>query len=316
MSANVETMFYVSNEANQRFVPWHGLGNPVENALNSKEAIEMAGLDWTVDSHPVFDHNGKVIPGYVANTRSNDDSVLGIVSNRYKIVQNVDAFNFTDSLIGDEVHYETAGSLKSGKCVWLLAKLPETQILGDKFVPYICFTNSHDGTGAIKACLTNIRVVCNNTLNIALSTASRSWSVRHVGDINGKLEEARTTLGLANDYMKAFDVEAERLASIKISENEVNKLLDKVFPVNYDTDSLRKIRNAQEMRDEFFRCYNMDDIANFKGTQYGIINAMTDMVGHSTPARLTSKYQENNWGKIMNGHPIVDTTYALLNAAA
>ena len=141
MSANVETMFYVSNEENERFVPWHGLGVSVEEAPTSKEAIELAGLNWKVESKPVFNENNEVIPGFIANTRNTDGKVFGIVSNRYNIVQNEDAFSFTDSLIGDGVRYETAGSLREGKTVWLLAKMPERKILGDKIDPYICFNN-------------------------------------------------------------------------------------------------------------------------------------------------------------------------------
>ena len=180
MSANVETMFSV------REVPWHGLGTIVEEAPTSKEAIELAGLNWKVESKPVFNEKNEEIPGFIANTRNTDGKVFGIVSNRYNIVQNEDAFSFTDSLIGEDVRYETAGSLREGRTVWLLAKMPERKILGDKFDPYICFTNSHDGFGAVKVCMTPIRVVCNNTLNLALSNANRMWSTRHIGDIQTK----------------------------------------------------------------------------------------------------------------------------------
>ena len=115
--------------------------------------------------------------------------VLGIVSDKYKIVQNHEAFDFTDSLIGEGCTYETAGSLKGGKKVFLLAKLPQKMIIEDAVDPYVCFTNSHDGFGAIQACMTPIRVVCNNTLNLALSKATRKWSTKHVGDIDNKLEK-------------------------------------------------------------------------------------------------------------------------------
>lgn len=129
---------------------------------------------------------------FFANVRSSDGAVLGVVSDRYQVVQNAEAFAFTDALIGGEgqVHYETAGSLMGGRKIWLLAKLPDTEIVGDKTEPYLCFSNTHDGSGAIRVCMTPIRVVCNNTLNIALNGAKRAWSVRHTGDIQAKLQDS------------------------------------------------------------------------------------------------------------------------------
>lgn len=309
MSANVETMFSV------REVPWHGLGTIVEEAPTSKEAIELAGLNWKVESKPVFNEKNEEIPGFIANTRNTDGKVFGIVSNRYNIVQNEDAFSFTDSLIGEDVRYETAGSLREGRTVWLLAKMPERKILGDKFDPYICFTNSHDGFGAVKVCMTSTRVVCNNTLNLALSTASRMWSTRHVGNIQEKLAEAQHTLKLANDYMNGLSEEAENLAMIKLSNNEIERMFDTIYPIKED-DTQRKKNNVLNLKENFFRCYNMEDIAQFKGTAWGVVNAVSDLVCHYAPARMTEKYQENNWGKIMTGHPMMDSFYKAIKSVA
>lgn len=313
MAHELESMFYVSNEQNGRFVPWHGLGTSVSEALTSAEAIKVAGLDWTVESKPILTVEAKVINGFKANTRSTDGTVLGIVSDRYQIVQNSEAFDFTDNLIGNGVTYETAGSLKNGKRVWLLAKLPSRMILDDKFDPYICFTNTHDGLGAIKVCMTPIRVVCNNTLNVALSNAKRSWSTKHVGDIQTKMREAKATLLMANEYMSELAIKADELANTKITEAQIDQVLTEVFPVSED-DSDRKKRNVKELKDNFMACYFAPDIAKFVGTQWGVINAMTDMVDHKIPKRATSTYAENNWGRIIDGHIIVDTTMLQLAA--
>ena len=310
MSANIESLYYVGREK-----PWHGLGTQVDEAPNSSEAIKLAGLDWDVISNPVYDGNGIEIPGFKANTRNSDNSVLGIVSDKYRIVQNSEAFEFTDSLIEtEEVKYETAGSLRKGKQIWLLAKMPERKILDDDFEPYICFSNTHDGTGAIKVCMTPIRVVCQNTLNMALNSASRSWSTKHMGDMAGKLHEAKVTLGLANKYMDKLSEEADKYANTKISDAEIEKVLEDLFPVDLNNDTKRKIENIQELKDNFYICYAMPDIAQYKGTQYGVINAMTDLVDHTAPRRLTANYQENNWGRIMQGHPFVDNLVTKLNA--
>ena len=188
MAANVETMMYVREK------PWHGLGTEVSDAPSSEDALRFAGLDWNVRQENVFNARGGIIKGFKANVRDSDDSVLGVVGDRYKVVQNIDAFKFTDDLIGGDVRYETAGSLRDGKQIWLLAKMPEQKIAGDVVEPYLCFTNAHDGSSGVRVCMTPVRVVCNNTLNVALATAKRTWSMRHTENVHERLNEARDCL--------------------------------------------------------------------------------------------------------------------------
>lgn len=311
MSANVETMMYVREK------PWHGLGTRVEEAPTSVDALRLAGLDWTVERHDVHLPTGAIIPNYKANVRSNDGSVLGVVSDQYKIVQNADAFAFTDALIGGEtpVRYDTAGSLRGGRKIWLLAKLPDTEIVGDKTEPYLCFSNTHDGGGAIRVCMTPVRVVCNNTLNIALNGAKRSWSVRHTGDIQAKLHEARMCLDMANKYMDRLGEYADQLANQTVKDEEIAKILDEMFPVTEDSSDREK-KNAEKARTEYMICYFAPDIAKFKGTAWGALNAMSDMVGHNAPRRQTANYRENNWGRIMDGHAMLDKMASLLVGAS
>ena len=303
MAALVESMMYV------REVPWHGLGTKVNEAPTSKEAIKLAELDWNVNPTVIYDANGKEISGYKANMRDSDQSILGIVSDRYQIVQNSEAFEFTDSLLDEGVVYETAGSLRDGKQIWLLAKMPRTTILGDDVDPYLCFTNSFDGSGAVRVCATPIRVVCNNTLNLALETTKRSWSTRHIGDLAGKLHQAKETLGLAQEYMKKLDEDADRLANTKLSDAEIESIVSFIFPIDYIKDTKRKIENTNKMRNDFMTCYMMPDIAQYRNTAYGLVNAASDMAGHMAPSRVTSNYAQNNWAKIMLGHPLLDAVY-------
>lgn len=308
MAANVETMFYAGREK-----PWHGLGVQVEDALCSDEALKMAGLDWEVNQEPIMIESGDVIAGYKANVRDSDNAILGIVTDRYKVVQNTQAFDFTNGLIGDDVRYETAGSLQGGKRIWLLAKMPTKSILGDDVEPYLCFTNTHDGSGAIRICMTPIRVVCNNTLNIALDTAQRQWSTKHMGDLETKMEEARNCLAMANSYMMALDESSDRLANTKISDDAIMAAFDELFPVD-DNSTDRKKENVKQVKDEFMVCYFSPDISQFKGTVWGAVNAMSDLVCHNAPKRTTATYQENNWGRIIDGHPIMDKFCELVGA--
>ena len=216
MSANVETMFYTRQK------PWHGLGTMVQEAPTSKDALELAGLDWRVIQKGLVTDDGTPIPGFKANLRDSDSQVLGVVTDRYKVVQNEDAFAFTDALLGEGVTYETAGSLQNGRRTWILAKLPQRYIIsGDEITPYLVFMNSHDGTGAIKAAMTPIRVVCQNTLNLALKTAKRTWSADHVGDIQGKMEDAKNMLLYADKYMQELGKAIDALNRIKVSDRQV-----------------------------------------------------------------------------------------------
>lgn len=310
MSANVETMMYVGREK-----PWHGIGTSVAEAPNSADALRLAGLDWTVEQKNIQVCGGQRIENYKANIRSSDKSVLGIVSDRYKVVQNHEAFEFTDSIIGGDVRYETAGSLSGGKKIWLLARLPEREIAGDKFEPYMCFTNTHDGSGAIRVCMTPIRVVCNNTLNVALSTARRAWSVKHTGDISSKMHEAQVCLQMANAYMDGLGQYAERMVNTHITDERIAEILDELFPVTEES-SQREQTNMKKMKDEFMICYFAPDILKFRNTAWGCVNAMSDMVSHNAPLRNTATYKEKNWGRIMDGHVMVDKLVDLLGVSA
>lgn len=305
MAHEVESMFYTSNQENGRFVPWHGLGTSVDHACSSAEALQLAELDWEVNARPIFTDNGIQIPNYVANTRSSDNKVLGVVTDKYKVVQNKDAFAFTDALLDHEAKYVTAGSLRGGKNVWMLAQLPSTKILGDDVDNFLCFTNTHDGTGAVRVFTTPVRVVCSNTLNLALNTAKRSWSCRHMGNLEAKMHEATRTLELNNKYMEELNKMADQLANTTVTDDRIMEILAEMFPVNDDL-SHRQIANMEEAKKEFMIAYYMPDIEKFRGTAWGAVNAMADMVAHSSPKRNTATYQENNFERIVIGHPMLD----------
>ena len=318
MAHEIETMAYYNVELDgvTRYKPWHGLGTEVSKAMTSAEALELAGLDWEVNSRPIHTDNGIVIPGYIANTRSSDDKVLGVVSDKYKIDQNKEAFAFTDNLLDNEAKYVTAGSLRGGKNVWMLAELPETKILGDAVGQYLCFTNTHDGTGAVRVFVTPVRVCCNNTLNLALNTAKRSWSCRHMGNMESKMHEATRTLELANKYMEELATMADQLANTTITDERLYQIVAEMFPVDEDKQSHRQLANMEQAKREFMVAYYMPDIKQFRNTAWGAVNAMADMVAHSSPRRNTATYQENNFERIVIGHPLLDLMLQKVTAKA
>ena len=310
MAANVETMFYTREK------PWHGLGTMVAEAPNSKDALRLAGLNWKVLQEPVYTENEELIQGYKANVRDTDRKVLGVVTDRYKVIQNEEAFAFTDTLLGEGVRYETAGSLQEGRRVWMLARLPREFIIGcERISPYMVFSNTHDGSGAVKTALTPIRVVCNNTLNLALRTAKRSWSMIHTGDISGKIEEAKNTLLLADEYMTALGQEFENLRKIKLSEKQVLDYIKILLPMEENYSLLQK-RGVEKLRaDMKMRYFDAPDLKDVGNNGYRFVNAVSDFATHSTPRRKTANYKENIFARTADGNPMIDRAYQLVKAA-
>ena len=310
MAAEIETLFYVREK------PWHGLGVKVENAPSSKEALVAAGLDWNVEQRKVYTEDGHVIPGYYANVRGTDNRTLGVVTKRYRIVQNHEAFAFTDGLLGKGVRYETAGSLKDGRKTWILARLPKQyRVAEDKVMPYLVFSNSHDGSGAIKVAMTPVRIVCNNTLNLALQNADRIWSANHTGDIESKLEDARMTLFMAENYMNELAKESNRLNCKKVSDAEVEEYIKMLLPIATDATETME-QNVKKLREDLrLRYYYAPDLQGIGNNQYRFINAVSDFATHAKPLRETKQYQENLFLKTMEGNPLIDKAYRLVGAA-
>lgn len=311
MAANVETMFYV------RQVPWHGLGTCVQKAPSSEDALILSGLDWEVERQVLKTKDGIPVPGYYANVRTSDNKVLGVVSDKYAVVQNREAFAFTDELLGAGVRYETAGSLMGGRRVWMLAKLPNEYIIkGDRISPYMVFSNNHDGSGSIKVALTPIRVVCNNTLCMALQTAQRSWSTRHTGDIRNRMEEAKETLFRAAEYMDNLGKAIEGLHEIRISRKQVEEEIRKLLPVPDNATALQEKNVETQRKDIMQRYLYAPDLKNLPENGYRFYNAVSDYANHAKPLRETNSYQENIFAKAIDGNPFLDKAYKQILQAA
>ena len=310
MAANVETMFYTREK------PWHGLGTRVSEAPSSEEALYLAGLDWQVKQELVYTDTGEVIQGYKANIRDRDRRVLGVVTDRYRIIQNQEAFAFTDTLLGSGVRYETAGSLQGGKRVWILARLPKEYIIsGEQISPYLVFSNAHDGSGAVKVALTPVRVVCNNTLNLALDTAKRSWSMIHAGNIRDKLQEAEQTLFMAEEYMVRLGKEFENLQKQKITDSQVAEYIERLLPLDKGATSIQD-KNITKLREDMaYRYFDAPDLQGVGKNAYRFINAVSDFATHARPLRRTANYNENLFARTVDGNPLIDKAYQLVRAA-
>ena len=310
MAANVESMFYV------RETPWHGLGTKVKEAPASNDALILAGLNWQVLQEPIFTAASEPIEGYKVNVRDSDRKALGVVTDRYKVIQNNEAFAFTDELLGEGVRYETAGSLQGGKKVWLLAHMPREYIIsGEQISPYLVFSNTHDGSGAIKVALTPIRVVCQNTLNLALAKANRCWSMIHTGDIHEKMQEARDTLLRAENYMKELGQEFENLRMKKLSDRQVTEYIEILLPLE-DNSTPQQTKNIRKLREDMkMRYFDAPDLQHVGKNAYRFVNAVSDFATHAEPLRKTANYKENLFARTMEGNPLIDKAYQMVCAA-
>ena len=235
----------------------------MQDAPTSTDALICAGLNWDVLQKDVYTEDGSFIVGYKANIRSSDNAQLGIVSDRYKVVQNEDAFRFTDDLLGEGVTYETAGALQGGRRVWMLARMPQKYIIGgDEIAPYMVVMNSHDGSSGIKVAMTPVRVVCQNTLNLALNTAKRAWTTKHTENVMSRVHEARETLMLAEAYMAGLGREIDALSRIKLTDKKVMDFIQDFFPATEDMSDLTKKNNLQLLEDMKQRYWEAPDLAD------------------------------------------------------
>jgi phage/plasmid-like protein (TIGR03299 family) len=285
-----------------RETPWHGLGAVLDRPpATIAEAIEASGLGWRVVREPIAVDRGDAatvddwweprceeIPGYYATVRQDTRAVLGIVGERYRIVQNHEAFAFVDQLLGSSLHFETAGSLNGGRRVWVLATLPEhVEVGGDPVRPYVLLMNSHDGSTAVIAATTPVRVVCMNTLNWGLQRARQRFSIRHTEQISRRVHEARRVLDLSIDYYAQFRTVGNRLASEQCSERQLQKVLDELYPSGTEdslTDRTRKTR--EQVKDRILELFVRGDTqGNAPGSKWAAVNAIVEYGDWHRPIR-------------------------------
>ena len=214
---------------------WHGLGQYVSEAMTSEQAIELGGLNYTVEKRPLYapGWEGTMVEaeGHYGNVRTDTNDILGIVKGRYNIVQNKDAFGFFDTIIDKgEAIFETAGALGKGERIFVTAKLPEDMLVrGEKVEKYIMLTNSHDGTSKIISGFKPIRVVCNNTLTAALKNLDNKVSISHTASAESRLKEASRVMGIASKYMDEVNMTFESMTTRRLSDLEMKYFIETVM---------------------------------------------------------------------------------------
>ena len=198
----------------------------------------------------------------------------------------------------------------------MLARMPHEYIISrERISPYLLFSNTHDGSGAIKVALTPIRLVCNNTLNLALRTAKRSWSMIHTGDIKGKMQEAKDTLLLAEDYMDSLGKEFEQLRKIKMTDKQVMEYIEILLPIE-EGSTLQQKRNMGRLQEDMkMRYFDAPDLQDVGKNAYRFVNAVSDFATHAEPLRRTQNFKENLFLRTVEGNPVIDKAYQMVCVA-
>lgn len=260
-------------------VPWHKLGRVVAGLMTASDCIQKAGLNWEVKSEPLFDQDGKEIPGYFGNIRQDVRSCLGVVKGRYQVINNLDLFDFFDTVVSQgEAVYETAGSLYGGKVVWMLCKLNQDMMVrGDAIKNYAMLFTSHDGTKPLVAKLCNVRVVCQNTLSAAIGEATNEIRIRHTKNYEAKASEAQKVLGIAQAHSSLMARTLEKFALRKLDPKAAEKFVESLFP-----GEGTRVENTREEVIHLFRAGK----GNEGKTVYDMLNGVTEYVDHSRSSRV------------------------------
>lgn len=284
-------MFYVDEP------PWHGLGTALKEPATAQQAIRVANLDWEVVKKPLLAFDGSVshpIPDRFAIIRKDwlgqPKPIFGIVGAEYTPLQNRDAFAFFDALVGEGAAiYHTAGALGDGERVWVLAKLPEDiHVVGDDIAnKFLLLSNSHDGSSAVQIKFTPIRVVCQNTLTMALAQG-RTLRVPHVKSLRERMKQAAGLLGIINRQFGTIETQFKGMVSRQIGQQHLDKYLRLVFPDPQDTDNrdaMARAKNNRLWSAHFFAHGKGADLTGVRGTLWAAYNGVAELVDHRQPQR-------------------------------
>ena len=268
------------------------IGSNVRSAVTVEQALNMGNLNYKVEKRPIYLSDDTPIPDRYATVRDVDNYVYDIVSDRYTIVQNEDAFGFINYM-SEDIQFEKIGETKSGM-IYLIASLEPMQILGDTYQPHLCFRNSHNGKFQLSVTISPLRVVCKNQVNICFEESPNTINIRHSSQANVRLEEASHVLKGTADYMKELNKQAEKWAIQKVSNAQIVQILDELFPMDKEMKDYQ-LERVEEQKILLTKAYQADDNANFKNTMWGMINAYSDFITHKPQYRNTETAAENNF---------------------
>ena len=278
-----------------RTTTFANIGTDVIGLKSSEDVLNAAQLNYNVVKRDMFyvgNDTGEYLP--YADKKftvvEDTDKILGVVSSKYEVCQNRDAFSFIDYIGGDSVGFEyvKAGETAKG-LVYIIAKIPKVTILGDAVTPYLIFQNSHDGLNSVKATICPLRIVCQNQFNVSFKQSSNTVRIIHSAKMDSKMIAAREMMRDVAGYMETFEDTANSLAVKKIGYTDVIQIFNEVFKYDPVKMSDRQKQTFAKARNDFLTCYNSDDNQNFIGTAWGVMNGAADYLTHHKSVRTTSQ---------------------------
>jgi len=285
VSGRGAAMFYAGE------APWHGLGTKVEGALTAEEAIKAAQLDWKVLEEPVFDRKGTELPAFKLLRRSDTGHVFYVPKKTYQPIQNADTFKFLDGLVAaGGAKYVTAGALGDGERVWILAEIKNCDVrilkTDDVVKPYLLAANSHDGTLSFWIMPTPIRVVCQNTFQLALSERlEKGFKILHRAGFEGRIRDAREALGIVVSYYDGLGETLNGLASRQIGVEALKDYYTRLVPDNPEAESHSRTEKIRGTMERLFVEGRGQEIEGVKGSWWAAVNGVTEYVDHERTVR-------------------------------
>lgn len=267
-----------------RETTWARIGTDVSHVTTVDEILTKAGLDYTVVKEPMFLKDGVEVKSRIATVKTRPEDAFrpalreaaGVVSDRYTICQNQEAFRFLEEI--PNIEFVRAGETYNGM-VYIIGKLPSLRVVDDEFTPFVIFQNSHNGWFSLRATICPLRIVCQNQFNLSFGSMQNTISIRHSSRIGSAMAEAQQLLIDTSLYMQGFTNTALELAQLKITDADRNRICDAFFNATKAVTE-RQQELLAEKKAALARCYLDDDNANYVGTAWGLLNAATDMETH------------------------------------
>lgn len=287
--------------ATREIPAWHGLGQVFTGEVTTAEMLSLAHLNgWNVRLQSLTTSAPSAKPYFEVirtNPATKSDEVLAVVGDRYRVLQNEELFQFGDTILDGGAQWETAGSIKGGTVVFgsLLIDREFTldpQGASDTTKTYLLVNSSHDGSCSVRASVTPVRVVCQNTLNLALRSVKQSFTIRHTNNLTQRATQARQALGLTFSYMDEFEAMASQLFETAITNDQFKAIIDEVYPI--DKNAKQSVITKRDNKVDLIMALwlNSPTMENIKGTAWGALNAITERLDYFRDSRVSSNGTE------------------------
>jgi len=299
MPANIDSIAYTGE------VPWHKSGTRLDNPMTAEQAIEAGGIGWNVVKEPIYldgERQIQVKDRFVIRREDRLDALdggqLGVVGRDYVPLQNKDAFSFLNPVVvGGRALYHTVGALNGGKQIWLLAKLPGViKVVGEDITEkFLLLSNSHDGSSAVRILFTPIRVVCQNTLNLALRATS-GLSIKHYSDVQQKVQESYRLLGIVKEAYDRAEITMKAMAKVSMTGDRLKQYFEAVQPIpSVDEEERLKVQQRHHRWEELFTAGDGNSLSGVRGTVWAAYNGITQWVDRESFSKRMKEPLKSIW---------------------